>query len=338
MEVRALGKTGLTVSALGFGCGAVGGLMVKGEPREQKRAIGRAIEAGIRYFDTAPSYGDGRSEEHLGRVLQELGSGVTEGIVVGTKFRVEPSVAAGSAVGVAKAIRESVEASLRRLRRERVHLMQLHNQIVATADTSGRGLTPEQVIGSVAGGLRALREAGLIEHVGFTATGDPAAVKRVIESGAVETAQVYFNALNPSAGYAGTADLGQVDFGGSIDLAAERGVGVINIRSLAAGAVTASDVRHANASTMSGGGGGIVGERYGDDVRKAQELSALAADLGLDGPVELAFRFALSKAGVSTVIVGFSSDEQVEDAILWAERGALPDDGVRRVLELRGRG
>lgn len=60
MEQRTLGRTGLRVSALGFGCGAIGGLMVRGDPAEQRRAVAHAIQAGITYFDTAPSYGDGR--------------------------------------------------------------------------------------------------------------------------------------------------------------------------------------------------------------------------------------------------------------------------------------
>ena len=335
METRALGKTGLTVAALGFGCGAVGGLMVKGEAAEQRRAVAHAIESGITYFDTAPSYGDGLSEQNLGRTLHELGSAVTEKIIVGTKLRVDPEAARGPAAGVAAAIRRSAEESLRRLRRERVHLLQLHNQIAASAEPAGRALTAEEVIGPVADGMRALVEAGLTEHVGFTATGDPAAVKQVVSSGKVETGQVYFNALNPSAGYAGTADKGQVDFGGLIDVAAEHGVGVINIRSLAAGAVSSAPERHPNAGG-GGGGSGIVGERYEDDLSKARALAALAKELGLEGPVELAFRFAMSKRGVSTVIVGYSSEAQLHDAIRWANRGALPEDAVRRVLALRG--
>ena len=334
METRALGKTGLTVAALGFGCGAVGGLMVKGEAAEQRRAVAHAIESGITYFDTAPSYGDGLSEQNLGRTLQELGSAVTEKIVVGTKFRVEPEVANGPAAGVAAAIRRSAEESLRRLRRERVHLLQLHNQIAAGADTSGRALTAEQVIGPVADGMRALVEAGLTEHVGFTATGDPASVKRIVASGAVETGQVFFNALNPTAGYAGRADVGAVDFGGLIDVAADHQVGVIVIRSLAAGAVSAAPERHPNAG--GGGGSGIVGERYEDDLSKARALADLAKELGLEGPIELAFRFALAKRGVSTVIVGYSTETHLHDALRWANRGALPEEAVRRVLALRG--
>jgi L-galactose dehydrogenase/L-glyceraldehyde 3-phosphate reductase len=53
MEQRVFGRTGMRISLLGFGCGAVGGLMVRGDPADQERAIARALEAGVNYFDTA---------------------------------------------------------------------------------------------------------------------------------------------------------------------------------------------------------------------------------------------------------------------------------------------
>ena len=62
MEYRTLGRTGLRVSVLGFGCGAIGGLLTKGNVDEQRRTVERAIEAGITYFDTAQAYGNGRSK------------------------------------------------------------------------------------------------------------------------------------------------------------------------------------------------------------------------------------------------------------------------------------
>src|SRR5215469_11469173 len=92
MEQRSLGATGLQVSALGFGCGAVGGLMVRGAAADQRQAVSRALDAGITYFDTAALYGNGASEENLGRVMTELGT--WSRVVVGTKVRlpvVEPS-------------------------------------------------------------------------------------------------------------------------------------------------------------------------------------------------------------------------------------------------------
>ncbi len=70
MEYRQFGRTGLDVSALGFGCGAVGGLLIKGDRKEMVRVVARAVELGITYFDTARSYGDGMSETNLGLVLE----------------------------------------------------------------------------------------------------------------------------------------------------------------------------------------------------------------------------------------------------------------------------
>ena len=72
MEMRVFGRSGMQVSLLGFGCGEVGGLMVRGAPADQERAIARAIEVGVNYFDTAVQYGDGESEKNLGRALRKL--------------------------------------------------------------------------------------------------------------------------------------------------------------------------------------------------------------------------------------------------------------------------
>src|SRR5262245_65534247 len=84
MQRRTLGKTGVELAVLGFGCGAVGGLMVRGTAADQERAVARALELGINYFDTAPLYGDGESERNLGRVLKTL----RPNVIVGTKVRI----------------------------------------------------------------------------------------------------------------------------------------------------------------------------------------------------------------------------------------------------------
>ena len=86
METKTFGRTGLAVSRLTFGCGAVGGLMTKGEAADQDRAVAWARDHGINFFDTAASYGDGRSETNLGRAL---GSG-TYDVVVSTKAGLGP--------------------------------------------------------------------------------------------------------------------------------------------------------------------------------------------------------------------------------------------------------
>src|SRR5450631_4535032 len=87
MQLRVYGRTGMQLSVLGFGCGAVGGLMVRGDPRDQERAVARALAVGVNYFDTAVQYGDGESEKNLGRILQTL---KPANAVVGTKVRIPP--------------------------------------------------------------------------------------------------------------------------------------------------------------------------------------------------------------------------------------------------------
>src|SRR5712691_8095759 len=122
METRMFGRTGMRLSILGFGCGAVGGLMVRGDPRDQERTIARALAAGVNYFDTAVQYGNGESEKNLGRVLQNL---KPANVVVGTKVRL-PSSDFGR---IADAVAKSLEASLTRLRLDRVDIFHLHNAI-----------------------------------------------------------------------------------------------------------------------------------------------------------------------------------------------------------------
>jgi aryl-alcohol dehydrogenase-like predicted oxidoreductase len=185
------------------------------------------------------------------------------------------------------------------------------------------------VLDEVAQGLHAVKQAGLARHIGFTGLGDSVALREVVLAEPFETVQTYFNVLNPSAGYTGHA-AGQQDFEGLIDSAARAGRGVIVIRVLAAGAVTATPDRPANAGDPGGGLAG--GSSYTSDLDRAQRLAALARDLGLESPIELALRFGLSKPGVSTVLVGYSDIGQLEEAIRFAGRGALSSDAVRRVL------
>lgn len=323
MEQRNLGRTGLNVSALGFGCGAVGGLMVRGDVGEQTRAVARALEAGITYFDTAPSYGNGRSEENLGRALRELNA--WERVVVGTKVRLDPEDLADPGA----AIRRSIEQSLRLLDHDSVDLIQLHNRIEPTESQARGAVAVDRVLGDIGDSFQRVVEAGLARHFGITALGDSGALRRVVQSGRYATAQSYFNAVNPSAGFAGASG-GSHDFGGIIDAAREAGVGIIGIRAFAAGALSGEEARHANA----GDPGSIVGSSsFEGDLERARALAGLAGELNLESPLELALRFAQSKPGVSTVLIGYSTLDHLESAIRWTERGPLGEDALQRVVQ-----
>src|SRR5438094_400196 len=188
MEKRKFGRTGLDVSLLGFGCGAVGGLMIKGEAADQERAVARAVELGINYFDTAQMYGNGQSERNLGRVLQALKPDVH----VGTKVRLPPTERGQ----IGQAIAASLEASLKRLQRESVDLFQFHNAIVGT--TKGADFAADTVLDEVVPAFERLRDQGKFRFFGITANGETAALHRVVDARRFDSGQVSYNLLNPS--------------------------------------------------------------------------------------------------------------------------------------------
>jgi L-galactose dehydrogenase/L-glyceraldehyde 3-phosphate reductase len=282
----------------------------------------------VTYFDTAPSYGDGRSEENLGRALASLGEAGRA--IVGTKVRLSPTELA-EPDGAAAAIRRSLEQSLGRLGRERVDLLQLHNPIRETAAQDDPGaIAVERVLGEITDGLQTLVREGKAGHVGFTGAGETEALQRVLERGRFETVQAYHNAINPSAVWPG-ASSGEQDFDGLVGTAADHGVGVINIRVYAAGALAGDVARHPIAADV-GGRPLVAGAGYGDDVARSSGPAGLAAELGLENALELGLRLALAAPGISTVLVGLSSLEHFQAALRWEARGPLPGSAVDRVV------
>jgi L-galactose dehydrogenase/L-glyceraldehyde 3-phosphate reductase len=322
MEQRTLGRTGLRVSALGFGCGDVGGLIVRGTAAERERAVARAHAAGINYFDTASSYGGGESEKNLGLTLKTLGLRPQ----IGTKFRVDPADR-----DTAGQITRSLEASLQRLGMDRVDLLQLHNLIVREdgQPAPGRGLTARRVLDEVVPALARLREQGKIRFAGITALGDTAAVHSVLEAGVIDTAQVCLNLLNPSAAVAVPAGFPAQDFGRLLDRARQRGVGAINIRVLAGGALSGTEQRHALA--MPRVAPIASGPDYAADVGRARALRVLVDEGHATSLVEAALRFPLASDAVSTVLLGYSSLEHLEAAAAAMAKGPLSPRALGRL-------
>ncbi|MBM3644429.1 MAG: aldo/keto reductase [Alphaproteobacteria bacterium] len=325
MEQRRLGRTGLEVSALGFGAGAVGGLMTRGEPAEQTRALARALEAGITYVDTAPLYGNGASEQALGRAWKELGR-ATEGVVLGTKVR----LAAADRTDIAGAVANSLDASLRRLARDSVDLLQLHNPLVAV--DAGDDLAIDLALEQVAPALDAARRSGKTRFVGITCIGETPALRRALDSGLFDTGQIVYNALNPSAGGPAPVGMPGQDYGDLLGLARARDVGTIAIRALAAGALAGATVRHPNAMADVPPIGS--GADLGADTRRALRLAPLVAEGHASSLAELGLRYALSQPALSTVLIGLASLDQLDQALAAAARGPLPPAIVARVGQL----
>jgi aryl-alcohol dehydrogenase-like predicted oxidoreductase len=321
MNYRKIGNTGIAVSEIGFGCGDVGGLMVRGEPADQVKAVARAMELGINYFDTASRYGGGQSETNLGRVLKELSAEV----YVGTKYSLGEADPNDLKAGVI----QSVEASLKRLGREQVDLIQLHDRISSQTDVTVRAIKVSDVLGEVREGLEVLKSQGKVRFYGMTGVGEPKGIHEVVASGLVSTVQTVYNLINSSAGAEAPTGFDMPDYDRLIDLAAEKNVGIIVIRVLAAGALTGTSVRHPVAvPTVAPIGSG---RDFQQDESRAQRFAFIVEDgFAADMP-EASIRFALSNPGVSTVLVGYSDLDHLEKSVQYAAKGPLPAEALARL-------
>ena len=269
MEQRQLGRTGLKVSVLSFGCGAVGGLMTRGEPRDQERAVARALELGITYFDSAALYGNGASETNLGRVLAKL---KPSPIVVATKVRIP----AAERDRIGAAIAGSLEASLKRLGRDHVDIFYCHNTIAAGG--GGDTITRDQLLNEALPAFERLRKEGKTRHIGITALGDTPLLLEVADAGAFDVAQICFNALNPTAGDMLPAGYPAQDYQGLMQRAHKAGMGTVGIRVMAGGALSGSASRHPLAMPV------VEPIGSGADYRGRRAARAAARAAGARGP------------------------------------------------------
>jgi aryl-alcohol dehydrogenase-like predicted oxidoreductase len=324
MEMRVFGRTGMQISVLGFGCGAVGGLMVRGDPRDQERAVARALEVGVNYFDTAVQYGNGESEKNLGRVLQSL---KPANAIVGTKVRL-PSADYGR---IADAISKSLDNSLARLQRDHVDIFHLHNSI--TESGGGPALSVPQVLGEVVPTFERLRTQGKIRFLGLTAVGDTSALHQIIGARVFDSAQVVYNMLNPSAAVALPANYPAQDYGRLLDHTKAAGTGVIAIRVLAGGALSGSAERHPIASPPPEPIGSAM--TYEADIARARHLLPLVTEGFAASLTEAATRFAMTQPAVGTILVGMATPQQFEDAFAAVAKGPLPAAALERLTALR---
>jgi len=308
MKHRTFGRTGIQASEVIFGGGAVGGILVYKDDATKREAIRRALAGGINWFDTAAQYGNGKSEEALGWLLPELGAKP----YLSTKFNLDVE----NLKDIPRQIEERLAASLARLKRTSVDLLQLHNRI--GSKPGGRVMTVEQVLGKdgVADGLERLREKGMIRHMGITALGEAASVCEVIGSGRFDSAQVYYNLLNPSAARSMPKAWTGQNLGGIIEACRAHKVAVMAIRIFAAG-IIATDERTGRESILT------ADTTAAEEERKAKAVfEAIGNGHGTRGQVAL--RFVLSNPDISCAVIGSAELHHIDEALRAAEMGPLP--------------
>jgi aryl-alcohol dehydrogenase-like predicted oxidoreductase len=315
MQHRSLGKTGLSVSRLAFGAGPISTLMVGGDLDRQRTVVEHAINRGINWFDTAATYGGGASEANLGRVLEELNA--ASRVHVATKVRLMPD-GLGDIRG---AVRRSVEASLQRLRMQRVTLLQLHNSITARRGDEPTSLTPADVLRphGVAKAFEELQSEGRVLHLGFTGIGQPESMAAVVRSGIFGTIQTPYHLLNPSAGRVMSANFAETNYGNIIAECARLNMGVFAIRVLAGGALAGNPPSPHTLQTPFF----PLALYERDKARAARLKQRLGEEKRLS---QLAIQFALAHPQIHSAIIGFGSIAQIDEAVAAAVADTPPID------------
>ncbi len=299
MEFRALGKTGLNVSEIGYGAWGIGASnWVGAQEDESITALHRAIELGVNFIDTARGYGE--SERIVGQVVREHAG---EGVLVATK--VPPKNGTFPAPGgidpaetfPGEHIRASLEKSLQVSGLEAFDVFQFH---VWNDEWIGRGDWQETI--------NALKQEGKIRLFGVSINDyQPENAIELIKIGDVDTVQVIYNIFH------------QQPEERLLPVCQEHGVGVIVRVALDEGGLTGRIIADSTFDEGDFRSSYFAGDRA---AQVEQHVAALTADLGieLDQVPETALRYVLGHPAVSTVIAGMRSVRNVE-------RNAATSDG-----------
>jgi aryl-alcohol dehydrogenase-like predicted oxidoreductase len=314
---RTLGRTGLSVSEIGFGAWAVGGNAFGNsygptDDAESQRAIRRAFELGCNFFDTADVYGHGHSEEMLGAALHDVRDRVIIATKVGGNFynrdihplmRDRVAQAAGTPLDVIAAdaplpvthdvnftpayLRFAVERSLKRLRTDHIDLLQLHNppiNLISAMET----YEP----------LEAMTREGLIRFFGISVH-PPEEGLAAVQATMPDTVQIVYNLARREA---------EDTF---LPTAQAANVGVIAREPLANGFLAGR--YHAESVWERGDIRSRMPRPYVAQLSAlGQRVRELAEKSGMTAP-QLALKFVLDRGDIACAIVGMKTVRQVEE-------------------------
>lgn len=294
LRPRELGRTGLRVTPLCYGCAPLGSMPETfgyGVSEEQALATLREIFRGpVNFIDTAASYGDGESERRIGLALKELG-GLPEGFVLSTKA--DRDLSTGEFSG--EQMRRSVERSLRLLGLNRLQIVHLHDPEHTTFEEAMAKGGPVET-------LMELKDEGVIEHLGV-AGGPVDMMIRYVETGCFELAITHnrYTLLDQSA-----APL--------LDVAASHGVAVLNAAPYGGGILARGPEEYPRYA-------------YSEAPPRLLERARRIAEVCREAGVPLAaaaLQFSLRESRIASTIVGVSSPEHVR-ATLELAATPIPD-------------
>ena len=307
MEQRRFGNLG-QVSALTLGGGGTGQVWGPTSQQEAVATVKAAVDWGITFLDAAPTYGDGKAEDVIG---EAFGGKLPDGVRVSTKSRLgnPPS---GE---VLTRLRASLSDSLARMKLERVDLFFLHNMIVADGDD---GTSRTLFVDAVIPAFEILMKESRIGAWGITGIGVPDAILETIESDPPPQAIQAITNLLDSAGalqrFEGPAKPRKIAAS-----AHRRGVGIMGIRAVQAGALTSEFDRQ-----LSDGHPDMA------DYRRAEPFRELCNELG-ESPAAVAHRYALSMDEIATIVLGVKNRAELLECVEAESKGRLAPEVMARI-------
>ncbi len=312
MRYRKLGKAGFEVSEISFGAWGVGGDWWAGQDdAESLKSMRLAFELGVNFVDTAPNYGNGHSEELVGRAVREWGKKIYLGTKINPMNFTWPAAPGTPLKEVfpRQWISESTEKSLKRLGVEQIDLQQLHVWLDEWADQDE---WKEAVV--------RLKEQGKIKAFGLSLNYplEPDYGAEGIRTGLIDTCQVVYNIYE------------QAPAENLFPLALQENIGVIAKSPLDEGALTGKITPATVFPEGSFQDFYFKGDRKREVYQRAKALEFLLHD-GVESLAEAALRFCLSHPALSTVIVGMRKPEHTLANVKASDKGPLPDPDLEEL-------
>ena len=311
MFYRALGRTGLQISEVGFGAWGIGNTgWVGADDGESIRALNRAIDLGCNFIDTALEYGAGHSEKLVGEVVRGRNETVYVATKIPPKNRIWPA-RLGTPVSEAfpaDHVIACTERSLANLGLDTIDVQQFH---VWSDEWVGEGDWLEAV--------QKLKDQGKIRHFGISINDhEPNNALKLIETGVVDTVQVIYNMFDQSPE-------DQL-----LPACQKHNVGVIVRVALDEGGLTGRITPETTFPEGDFRASYFAGDRKKEVYERVQRI---ASDLGigLEDMPEAALRYVLSHPAVSTVIPGMRTVRNVERNMAVGDGKGLPADKIAKV-------
>jgi L-galactose dehydrogenase/L-glyceraldehyde 3-phosphate reductase len=316
-----LGRTDLNVSEVVLGGGWVGGLFIDPSYEVMEKALETSIESGINWIDTAETYSEGQSEKNIGDLLSALP--VKDKFYISSKARLDPK----SSESFGSQIDRKLDNSLKRLKTDKLDLYQLHNKI--TFEEGVETLTSAQILekNGVCDIMEKIKEDSRVDHIGLTALGDTKPIRDVVNTGCFDTAQIYYNLLNPTATFKEKGIWNDQDFSNLVSDCQTQNMGILGIRVFAAG-LLATDIRHGREIPVTH----MIDIK--EEERRVQRIYKVVGQT-YGNRAQLAVRYGLSSESLHCTVLGLATLEHLQNAIQAVEMGPLPEDVLEKILELQ---